>query len=420
MVTARVDDLDVPTNRRDAKVLARIPALTGLRWWAALGVFFYHAVTLPAIFTPSATMQPIQFILEPAGSLGVSFFFVLSGFVLTWSARPKDTAAAFWRRRAVRIYPNHWAGLLLAVGMMVVVNDYTQLHDVIPVVLLVQTWTPSFLVATGVNGVSWTLACEMFFYLCFPLLILLIRKIAPARLYYWAGAIVAVVFLFPVLTSLLPSQPVMPFGPPVSESASWFVERFPVTRMAEFALGIVLALIVLAGRWFRIPSWLAWAFLVAGYVVTMYNQNNLYGRIALMLIPVAVLVANAAATDVAGLPSLASRPTLVWLGNVSFAFYIVHMTVLMHIGRLFPAERSIALGFGILALALAVTLALAWLLHVSIEKPVYRRFATSRAERAAALSGADERRPATDEHRPSIDEHHVSPDGHRPADTPVK
>ncbi|MEU5943649.1 acyltransferase [Micromonospora sp. NPDC047548] len=198
-----------------------------MRWWAALGVFVYHAVTLPGIFALSASTKSIQFILAPAGSLGVSFLFVLSGFVLTWSARPKDTAVSFWRRRAVRIYPNHWAGLLLAVGVMVLVNDYTQLHDVVRVALLVQTWTPSFLVATGVSGVSWTLACEMFFYLCFPLPILLIRKIAPARLYYWAAGIVAVVFLFPVLTALLPAQPVMPFGPPVSESASWFVERFP-------------------------------------------------------------------------------------------------------------------------------------------------------------------------------------------------
>ncbi|GAB3834874.1 acyltransferase family protein [Dactylosporangium cerinum] len=384
MVTARVDDLDVPTDRKDAKVLARIPALTGLRWWAALGVFLYHAVTLPGIFAPSATMKPIQFILAPAGSLGVSFFFVLSGFVLTWSARPKDTAVSFWRRRAVRIYPNHWAGLLLAVGVMVLVSDYTQLHDVVRVVLLVQTWTPSFIVATGVNGVSWTLACEMFFYLCFPLLVLLIRRIAPARLYYWAAGIVAVVFLFPVLTSLLPAQPVMPYGPPVSEAASWFVERFPVTRMAEFALGIVLARIVLAGRWFRLPSWVAWAVLAAGYVVAMYNQGNLYGRIAITLIPVAVLVANAATSDVAGRPSLASRPTLVFLGNISFAFYIVHLTVLSNIGRLFPAARTTAIGFGIMVLALVVAFALAWLLHVAIEKPVYRRFATSRAERNAA------------------------------------
>jgi peptidoglycan/LPS O-acetylase OafA/YrhL len=42
-----------------------------------------------------------------ASATGVSFFFVLSGFVLTWSARPDDIATGFWRRRIARIYPVH-------------------------------------------------------------------------------------------------------------------------------------------------------------------------------------------------------------------------------------------------------------------------------------------------------------------------
>jgi peptidoglycan/LPS O-acetylase OafA/YrhL len=387
MVAPRDTDLDTPTDREAATARARIPALTGLRWWAALSVFFYHAVTLPGIFAPSAAMKPVQFLLGPAGGVGVSFFFVLSGFVLTWSARRVDTVTSFWRRRIVRIYPNHWIGCLLAIGAMLLTGDFTQLHDVVRVLLLVQTWTPSFIVATGVNGVSWTLACEMFFYLCFPLLIVLIRKIAPARLWYWAGGIVVAVFLFPVLSNLLPAQPTMPFGPPFPEAASWFVERLPVTRLAEFTLGILLARIVMAGRWIRIPAWTAWTFLGLGYVVSMDNQENLYGRVAITLIPIAVLIANAATADVAGLPALASRPALVWLGNVSFAFYIVHLTVLSNIGRLFTGTRTVPAGIGVLVLALAVTLALAWLVHVSVEKPVYRLLATGR-KREGPVSGS--------------------------------
>ncbi len=51
------------------------------------------------------------------GGGAFSFFFILSGFVLTWSLRPTDTAARFWQRRVARIYPNHAAIWLAALGM---------------------------------------------------------------------------------------------------------------------------------------------------------------------------------------------------------------------------------------------------------------------------------------------------------------
>src|SRR5690349_6614625 len=58
---------------------ARIESLTGLRWWAAFFVFTHHMGYLAPL--------PIREFLK-LGTSGVTFFFVLSGFVLTWSARP--------------------------------------------------------------------------------------------------------------------------------------------------------------------------------------------------------------------------------------------------------------------------------------------------------------------------------------------
>src|ERR1700743_685613 len=92
----------------------RVPPPPGVRFPAALLVFVYHSsLLIPtiAVFGYTALGAHYATIAANAGALGVSFFFVLSGFVLTWTpARPNrahDTPRAFWRRRFVKIYPNY-------------------------------------------------------------------------------------------------------------------------------------------------------------------------------------------------------------------------------------------------------------------------------------------------------------------------
>ena len=90
---------------RDHAAPARLPSLTGLRFAAAFLVFGFHA-HIEGIVAAGATRDVMDWVFGP-GAAGVSFFFVLSGFVLTWSVRPGETAWRFWRRRIAKIYPNH-------------------------------------------------------------------------------------------------------------------------------------------------------------------------------------------------------------------------------------------------------------------------------------------------------------------------
>ena len=71
--------------------------LTSLRAFAALAVFGIHA--------GSAFGWPLWQRLFGLGYAGVGFFFVLSGFVLTWATRPTTRPQVFWWRRFARIYP---------------------------------------------------------------------------------------------------------------------------------------------------------------------------------------------------------------------------------------------------------------------------------------------------------------------------
>ena len=84
-----------------------LPSLSGLRFGAVLLVFGFHLYAAD-IFTSGSVHTLLGWVFGP-GAGGLSLFFVLSGFVLTWSARPDDTAPQFWWRRFVRIYPTHAA-----------------------------------------------------------------------------------------------------------------------------------------------------------------------------------------------------------------------------------------------------------------------------------------------------------------------
>ncbi|GEK84954.1 acyltransferase family protein [Microbacterium aerolatum] len=86
----------------------RLDSLTSLRWWAALAVFFFHVrniVPLPGVVGELARY----------GNFGVAFFFILSGFVLTWSWQPSVGIGTFYWRRFARIYPLHIVTLLAAI-----------------------------------------------------------------------------------------------------------------------------------------------------------------------------------------------------------------------------------------------------------------------------------------------------------------
>ncbi|WP_329060347.1 acyltransferase family protein [Amycolatopsis sp. NBC_01480] len=387
---------DLAAARTAAGAGERIPALTGLRWWAALSVFLYHAFSVPGLFPPGVFGSVVPLVLGPGGAVGVSFFFVLSGFVLTWSARRPEAARSFWRRRFFRIVPNHWVCCLLVLALMLWTANTRDLHHVVQTLLLVQAWSPDFMAAIGLNGVSWTLSCEVVFYFCFPLLLWLVKKIRPGRLWLWAGVTVLAVFAFPLIASLFPAQPAMPFGPPVSEAAVWFVERLPLTRMAEFVLGILLARIVQERRWIRLPLWGAWLTAAAGYTVAVFTQGSLYGRVAVMLVPIALLIPAVAQRDIDGRPSLTARRPMVWLGNLAFAFYLLHLMVLEHLAFLFGVDPGWTTSGSVALIALAggVAVLSAWLLHNLVEQPVYRRFARPAKRKAPDEAAARAESPA--------------------------
>jgi mycarose O-acyltransferase len=349
-----------------------------MRFIAAALVFAYHIRWASGLFASTGAADRYAAVFGRAGLVGVGFFFVLSGFVLTWSARPGDTAPRFWRRRAAKIGPNHLVTFAAALLLLDAVGASITRTPTVLSGLLLQAWVPHMDTIFAANSVSWSLSCEAFFYLLFPFLLRGIDRIRPERLWAWAGALVAVVFVIPLLSAAVPDSPTIPF-PNTSVPRMWFVYILPATRLLDFAFGMMLARIVRAGR--ALPVSLGGAVALA---VAVYTAEPLfpvtYQMTALMLVPLGLVIAAGAASDAAGRRTVMSGPVAVWLGEISFAFYMVHFLVIVYghhylghpNGYSTPVAAAIAVGM------LAASVLIAALLYTVVERPFLRRFGTSR------------------------------------------
>ncbi|MGC5030617.1 acyltransferase family protein [Micromonospora sp. DT229] len=346
---------------------SRLPSLTGLRWVAALLVFGFHAGTMRIIAEPD--YQAVVGKIFTLGLSGVQFFFILSGFVLVWSARPGDSRRGFWRRRFAKIYPNHVLLWVLAMAAALWFADPINPVAALENLFLLQAWDPRPGYFYSVNNVSWSLSCELFFYLCLPLALPLVRRARPWLLW-------AVVIAVPLLIlALWPGQTLVP-----EQSRWWFTQVFPLVRSLEFWMGVAAAELMLRGRW-RGPGLplASLIFVVTWVVAAQWIPAEFWA--ALLSAAYVVLIAAAADADVRGRRSpLRSRP-MVWLGEVSFAFYLVHVFVIMTILRVtgdwgtgLPGWWGPAAVIGFLLL----TLGLAALVHRFVEQPMMRRLAPPR------------------------------------------
>jgi peptidoglycan/LPS O-acetylase OafA/YrhL len=164
----------------------------------------------------------------------------------------------------------------------------------------------------------------------------------------------------------------------------WFVYVFPVTRALEFVLGMVLARIVRAGLWVRLRLWQAGVLAVIGYVASGYLPGT-FGYVAGTVVPLALLIPAVAVADLTGTRSPWRGRTAVFLGEISFAFYLVHQVVIRVVeARLGPHEVGLAGAIGLSVALLGASVGLAWLLHRLVERPAQRRLSRPRPVRPRA------------------------------------
>ncbi|WBB81892.1 acyltransferase [Micromonospora sp. WMMD882] len=367
--------------------------LTGARFLAAFMVFLFHIATL-SVFAPESWLGgSLPLLTRTAGAIGVSFFFVLSGFVLTWSVRPGDTYLGFLRRRLVKIFPNHL--VTYAMAMLLFAATSTGPVTALLNALLLQSWAPDVDVFLSVNGPSWSLSCELLFYLAFPVLLPVVSRISADRLWLCAGAVVLVIAALPTAAHLLlPAEPTFGevFDGTILEGQSvprlWSLYIFPPSRLLDFGLGMLMARIVLSGRWIRLPVTAAALLTAGGYLLGTVTPMT-YTVDAATIVPLALLIAALAVAErgdgVAAprggvhrrtVSGWLGHPVMRRLGELSFAFYLVHelVLILLRAGVGFDRHLSTTGGLLLALCGLLLSVGLAYLLHTFVELPAVRRW----------------------------------------------
>jgi peptidoglycan/LPS O-acetylase OafA/YrhL len=338
-----------------------LPRLTSLRYVAALLVVGHHVAIL---------MMPRSGVESAAnyGYVGVGFFFVLSGFILTWNRREGMPVRYFYGRRFARVYPLHLLTAAIAIPISFALSYRPPVWPSLANLLLLHAWVPSTRWITSLNTVSWSLACEAFFYAIFPFLVRALSKVQATRII--AGAAAYLVVGYVLVLILLPDS-----------RATLVLYYNPAYRVGEFVLGIGLALLVRSGYRGRTPLTWALSALVPGLVLTIVLAHVTNGFLpptrgiaTLVFAPIfCVIIVAAASEDLVGRRGwLASKPA-VTLGEASFALYMIHylpLLVWFHVhGRFASTPVSLVVGA---AYAVLITVA-AWIVYRAVERPVESR-----------------------------------------------
>lgn len=111
-----------------------------------------------------------------------------------------------------------------------------------------------------------------------------------------------------------PDIPVLP--------SYWLGYNFPLSRLPEFYCGVLAGRLVAEGRWNNVRMRWPLAILALAYAATWIVPVD-YKMSALLVAPMVAVVATLAARDLAGIRGLNSRPAMLWLGNIAFAFYLI-------------------------------------------------------------------------------------------------
>jgi len=329
-------------------------SLTSLRFLAALLVFGYHGNVVLG-----DTSQSVTSVLFGAGSVGVTFFFLLSGFLLAWVHRPDDTPGRFYRRRFARIYPAYIATLLIGF-LLVAIASPKNLADGLATPFLLQAWLPNTNNVLAINIPAWSLSVEAFFYLLFPLVIGTISRLTEV----WRAAAGAIL----VLILIAIASPDLALA--AREHFGYTLGYFPPARLPEFLLG------VLAGVRFgkvglpHVPIWIPASLSVAVVLWAGWSHSE-WGLTVMPVLPFLLLIAAVAASDRDGHVTLLHHPAIVHLGKWSYCFYLVHVLVLGVVHSTFEFFRAdgFADGWAVWVVTLAAAVLSSYLLYRFVEKP---------------------------------------------------
>jgi peptidoglycan/LPS O-acetylase OafA/YrhL len=317
----------------------RIDSLTGLRFLAAAVVVVCHS--RGGFGIPKDWGEPFQFYQA------VSFFFVLSGFILTyvyprlddWGQRRRFLLARF-----ARIWPAHAAGMLF---LILTVPRLIPAEHALPRGLfqlaMLHSWIPLQETIGDYNTISWSISTEFGFYCLFPILIVGFDRTWAWKLLLTALLTLGCIGLWKYLSEdSLSSHSIL-------RLAGRFFYIHPLARLFEFVAGMVTALAWQRWtprlEWGRLVGTIVEALAVAALMYVAYSTKAIVWRLptnggwldasrhwlrngGLCCLPFCLLI-FIMALERGWISFLLGTWPIVLLGEISYTIYLFHLTLLI-------------------------------------------------------------------------------------------
>ncbi|SDQ35320.1 Peptidoglycan/LPS O-acetylase OafA/YrhL, contains acyltransferase and SGNH-hydrolase domains [Chryseobacterium soldanellicola] len=303
-----------------------IKPLTSLRFFFAFCVFLSHLSYLK----DDGRYKGIFNAVFSEGFLGVSFFFILSGFILALNYREKFiskkiTFKKFYIARFARIYPLYFITMLASIPAL-----YSSFKILLYNIFLLQSYIPDQNYFFSYNAPSWSISDEMFFYALFPVLIAIIYKLKKAfKIILVAGFVSLIIALNLILTE--------------DEAHCWLYIS-PFTRIFDFILGILLfdVALYLKSKRSRLNQNIFNLFEAGGIFILVvffifHDDLPISYRFSIYYwLPMCLIILSAANSFILEksttlISKFLSWKWFVYLGEISFGFYLIHYLVITYL-----------------------------------------------------------------------------------------
>jgi peptidoglycan/LPS O-acetylase OafA/YrhL len=306
---------------------APLKALTGLRCFAAINIVFFH-FSNPQWF---GFLAPVV----NAGFISVSYFILLSGFVLAYNYAERARNGEldrkrFWEARFTRIYPIYFLSLLLSLNLL---RSEYQTHTqamfwtgVVLTPLLLQGFVPA--VATFLNTPAWTMSAEAAYYVIFPWVAKWKRpqRMAPHLMKMagvWALGLVPGALYMAFSPDGIARPDRWSYGPWL-----WALKYTPYTHVFSFVFGVMLAdLDRMIERTGHLRLWLGIIGFGGTYALLSLGPLMPYAIMhdgVLMPLFGCIILGLAGENPLAH--ALGARP-LVFVGEASYCLYLLHFNL---------------------------------------------------------------------------------------------
>jgi len=303
-----------------------IKPLTSLRFFFALMVFASHLEYLK-----HSNSQVLQWVFNNIffeGYIGVSFFFILSGFILSYSyqeklVKQKSKIRDFYIARIARIYPLHIATFILAIPLTIngfITNTLSWLIKAFTNLTLTQGYIPKSSFYFSFNAPSWSISAEMFFYLLFPIILPFFARIKKKKTIYSIMLLSAAVLIS--LIQLIPEK---------LQHTIFYIS--PALRIIDFSLGILIFNLLKINKQKNgsLPNYCE-PLSVLLFVIFFFFHNHIplvYRYSIYYWIPTSIIIYTFANTN-GKITSFLSNKTIIKLGEASFGFYMIHQLVIRY------------------------------------------------------------------------------------------